>query len=100
MQDRFGPYGLEIIGISYEQGTFEEQIIKVERIRQRLGINYRLLVGSDFIHCPVRNQFGISAYPTLVLLDDNGCIIWRSEGLGGHQIEELEAIVKQKLNVQ
>ncbi|HEV3202974.1 MAG TPA: redoxin domain-containing protein [Gemmataceae bacterium] len=100
MQDRFGPYGLEIIGISYEQGTFEEKTQKVDRVRQRLGINYRLLMGGDFIQCPVRNQFGITAYPTLVLLNENGRIIWRSEGLGGPQIEELDAIVKQKLNVR
>jgi thiol-disulfide isomerase/thioredoxin len=99
-QDRYGPYGLEVIGIAYEQGAPEERVQKVERVRQRLAINYRLLMGSDPVQCPVRVQFGIQAYPTLVLLDDNGRIIWRSEGLGKDSIAELETIFKQRLGIR
>jgi thiol-disulfide isomerase/thioredoxin len=99
-QDRYGPYGLEIIGIAYEQGTPEERVQKVDRVRQRLQINYRLLMGSDPMQCPVRVQFGVQAYPTLVLLDDNGRIIWRSEGLGKDSIAELETIFKQRLGLR
>jgi thiol-disulfide isomerase/thioredoxin len=99
-QETYGPYGLEIIGIAYEQGTAEERALKVNRVRQRLAINYRLLMGSDPVQCPVKVQFGVQAYPTLVLLDDNGRIIWHSEGLTKDSIAELETIFKQRLGVR
>jgi hypothetical protein len=98
-QQTLGPFGLEVVGIAYEQGTPEERSQKVSRVRQRLGINYRLLMGSER-DCPVRTQFGVLAYPTLVLLDDQGRIIWRSEGLGPDQLREVESIIKQRLGVE
>src|SRR5262249_37421478 len=99
-QQLYGAYGLEVVGIAYEEGTPQERCQKVNRLRQRLGINYRLLMGSDRSQCPVKIQFGVVAFPTLVLLDEDGRIIWRSEGLGAGQIEELENIIKQRLGVR
>ncbi len=98
-QQSYGSYGLEVIGIAYEEGTPKERVQKVNRVRQRLGAGYRQLLGSDG-DCPVRTQFGVLAYPTVVLLDDQGRIIWRSEGLGPDQIREVEIIIKQRLGVQ
>jgi thiol-disulfide isomerase/thioredoxin len=95
---RYGPYGLEVIGIAYEEGTPQEQVVKVNRVRIAKQINYRLLMGSDFDTCPVRSQFGVRRFPTLVLLDGNGRIIWRSEGLSKDQALELETLIRQHLN--
>jgi thiol-disulfide isomerase/thioredoxin len=99
LQQRYGRYGLEVVGVAYEDGTALEQVQKVNRVRQRLEINYRLLMGSDRLTCPVRTQFAVSHWPTLVLLDENGRIIWRGEGLEGPQIRELENVIKQRLGV-
>jgi thiol-disulfide isomerase/thioredoxin len=99
-QQSYGPYGLEVVGIAYEEGTPQERVQKVNRVRQRLGINYRLLMGGDRATCPVRTQFGVLAFPTVVLLDETGRIIWRSEGLGPDQIREVEIILKQRLGVR
>lgn len=100
LQYRYGSYGLEIVGIAYEDGTLPEQIQKVSRVRNRLGINYRLLLGSDRATCPVRTQFQVRNWPTLVLLDEQGNIIWRSEGLDLSQLRELEIIIRQRLGVR
>ena len=100
LQRTYGPAGLEVVGIAYEEGTPMEQAQKVNRVRQRLQINYRVLLGSDRAQCPVRTQFGVINWPTLVLLDESGRIIWRSEGLEAPQIKELDAIIKQRLNVR
>ncbi len=99
LRDRYGPYGLEILGIAYETGAVREQVTRVDRIRQRLGINYRLLLGGG-AQCPVRTQFGVRAFPTLVLLDENNRIIWRSEGLERRQAEDLEYLIQQRLGVR
>jgi thiol-disulfide isomerase/thioredoxin len=104
LQDRYGRYGLEVLGIDYEHGPPQEQLQKVNRVRQRLAINYRLLLGTDNPdeppRCPVRTQFAVSSWPTVILLDENSRIIWRSEGLDAQKLQELEIIIKQQLGVR
>jgi thiol-disulfide isomerase/thioredoxin len=97
VQERYGPYGLEVVGIAYESGTPAEQVRKVNDTRTRLRMNYRVLLGSDRDTCPVRRQFGVRAWPTLVLLDENGRIIWRGEGFDAQHMRELEGVIQQKL---
>jgi thiol-disulfide isomerase/thioredoxin len=97
LQQRYGGSGLEIIGIAYEDGTPNEQVQKVNRVRTWKEINYRLLLGAERDVCPVRTQFGVVNYPTLVLLDESGRIVWRAEGLDGKQLRELESIIRQRL---
>jgi thiol-disulfide isomerase/thioredoxin len=97
MQERYGPFGLEVVGIAYESGTPAEQTRKVNDVRQRMQINYRVLLGSERETCPVRRQFGVKAWPTMVLLDDTGRIIWRGEGFDQQHVRELEVVIRQRL---
>jgi thiol-disulfide isomerase/thioredoxin len=100
LQDRYAASGLEVVGIAYEDGTLPEQIRKVQNVRDNLGINYRLLLGGDLLTCPVKTQFAITKFPTLVLVDENSRIIKRYEGLDAYQIQELEMVIKQQLRVR
>ena len=100
LQERYGPYGLQVVGIAYEEGPPAEQVQKVNRVRQRLGMNYQVLMGADRGQCPVRAQFAVANWPTFVLLDEGGRIIWRAEGLDANQMRELEIIIKQRLGVR
>jgi thiol-disulfide isomerase/thioredoxin len=98
LQQKYGADGLEVIGIAYEDGSPAEQVQKVARVRDRLHVNYRLLLGSGRgRECPVRSQFGVTEWPTLVLLDDQGRIIWWSKGLGPQQIRELDLVIQKRL---
>lgn len=93
LQARYGNQGLEVIGIAVESmGTAQEQAYRVNSMIQRLQINYRQLLstGTD---CPVRTQFQISSVPTLILVDQNGWILWRNNS----QFDELERRIQQKL---
>src|SRR5438309_9197060 len=101
LQQRYGGYGLEIVGVAYEQGgSWPEQVQRVDRVRQRLRINYRLLLGSGS-QCPVQTQFQIASLPTLVLVDESDQIIWRHEGgLDRARLNELETIVKRQLGMR
>jgi thiol-disulfide isomerase/thioredoxin len=94
-------YGLEVIGIAEERGESSDHARKVNSVRQRQGINYRLLLGGGLDNdCPVRNEFAIKSYPTLVLLDDTGRLLWRSEGLDEAKLRELHGIIRQQLRIR
>jgi thiol-disulfide isomerase/thioredoxin len=101
LQDRYGRYGLEVVGIDYERdSTPQEQILKVRGARQRYGINYQILLGGESDRCPVRAQFAVRNWPTSFLVDENNRVIWSSEGLGPQQLRELEAIIRQRLGIR
>ena len=97
LQNQYGQAGLEVVGIACEgAGNFDEQSRRVQSVGQRLQINYRQLMSGE--GCPVRSQFNIRAIPTLILLDQNGWILWRHEGaLNAFDREELELLIKRRL---
>jgi cytochrome c biogenesis protein CcmG/thiol:disulfide interchange protein DsbE len=96
-QNRYGPNGLEVIAVAYEDGQLSEQIRKVQAVRDRLNINYRLLLGGEVTSCPVRVQFRVTGFPTLVLLDEHNRIVWRHQGLDTYKLQELELLIKQQI---
>jgi thiol-disulfide isomerase/thioredoxin len=97
LHESFGPYGLEVIGIAYEDGTPTQRVEKVNRVCKISNVRYRMLMGADRYTCPVRVQFAVNSYPTLVLLDENGRIIWRGEGNYPEHFQELDIILRQRL---
>jgi thiol-disulfide isomerase/thioredoxin len=110
LNNTYHDYGLEIIGVAEEQGNSMDHARKVAGIRQRYSVNYRLLLGNGAdADCPMTTEFGIRAYPTLVLLDDTGRILWRSEGLidprdppniPPRKLKELEGIIRSQLGIR
>jgi thiol-disulfide isomerase/thioredoxin len=100
LQQSYGPYGLEVIGIAYESGTFEQQANRVKGVRDRMGINYRLLLGGPQGQCPVKNQFQVERFPTLILLDETGQIVMRKEGLDSQHLEELKFEIRRRLGLR
>lgn len=97
LHNAYGATGLEIVGIAYEAGTPLEQKDKVNAVRRRNNIGYRLLLAGDGKKCPVKAQFLVRGFPTLVLLDESGKIIWQHEGNDPERLEELKIIIRQRL---
>jgi thiol-disulfide isomerase/thioredoxin len=100
LQQQYGPRGLEVIGVAYESGTPAEQTRKVNDVRNRLHMNYRVLLGGEKERCPVRTQFAVRAFPTMVLVDETGRIIWRGEGADQQHLRDLEIVIQQRLMVR
>ncbi len=100
LQSQYGGAGLEVVGIAYEkEDTFEEQARHVSAAAQRRQINYRLLLGGGS-HCPVQTSFNVRLFPTLILVDENGWVIWRHPGRPDRvQLDELELIIKRRLGL-
>jgi len=101
LQDRYGRFGLEVIGVDYEGDVPpQDQVMKVRGARQRYGINYRVLMGGNQDTCPVRAQFGVRNFPSVFLIDESNHVIWSAEGFSRQQARELEIIVRQRLGVR
>jgi thiol-disulfide isomerase/thioredoxin len=102
LHDWYGRQGLEIIGIAYEQEpTYAAQVRTVEAARRELGINYRLLMGFGMPTCPVKRDFEVKGFPTLVLLNDKGQVIWRKEGMPSEpEFEQLKVIIRKELGIR
>ncbi len=98
LQNKYGGQGLEVVGIAYErEGSAQEQAHKVNEVCQKLLINYRQLLGSGD-SCVVKTQLGVRAYPTLILLDEQGNILWRHVGaLDSNSREELERLIQTRV---
>jgi thiol-disulfide isomerase/thioredoxin len=102
LHNKYSRHGLEIIGVAYEKGTLEEKQQALERASQRnnLTFNYRVLFGGGGgrVPCPVAEQLECnSTYPTLVLLDETGKIIYRAQGLDERAAYELEMAIHHQL---
>jgi thiol-disulfide isomerase/thioredoxin len=97
LKNRYGSQGLEIVGIACEQGgTTEFQADRVNEVRQKQLINYRLLLDGD--NGIAQTNLKVDRFPTLILLDDQGRILWRRVGkLGGLRRDELENLIRAEL---
>ncbi len=98
----YGRQGLEIIGIAYErEPTFAAQVRTVDDSIRTLGIQYRVLMGPRSDTCPVLRDFGVTGFPTLVLLNDQGQIIWTKVGAPNDaEFEQLKVIIRQELGIR
>lgn len=98
MYERFG---LQVVGLAYEPGSFNEQAARVRDTQSRKGMNYISLIGTGD-SCPVRRQFDVHSFPSLVLVDESGQVIWRSpkgQGVGIDTLREAELAIRQGLKL-
>src|SRR5262249_27624183 len=80
LQKRVGTGKLKIVGVACEQGPPAERVKRVTDEARRLGINYQLLLSGMDGPCPLQEALHIQAFPTLVLVDRQGRIVWRDQG--------------------
>ena len=101
LQADYGKHGLEVIGVTYEPGaTISEKQQNLNEGLRRYSLNprYPLVFGGDGKgECPVAKRLEVHRYPTLILLDETGKIIWRNEGLEPKKANELAWKIYEKL---
>lgn len=102
MQDNFGPYGLIVVGIHYPRSG-NQDVAYVTKACEGMHINYPVLLGSDRPDrpCPVRSQFRVTGFPTLVLLNENGTVLWQHVGgLEQQDVSELDQAIRKYLGLR
>jgi thiol-disulfide isomerase/thioredoxin len=79
LQSKFGPQGLEVVGISIDSGSIKDQTNRAKMLCYRLQTNYRQLLGQND-KTNICGQFAVQLFPSLILIDDTGRILWRHVG--------------------
>lgn len=101
LHQQYAGHGLEIVGIAYEhEASPRTQVERVENIRNRAALPYRLLMGSEEQNCPVRSEFRIQGFPTLVLIDENGRIVWQKTGPTEMDLRDLDSRIRAGLGLR
>jgi thiol-disulfide isomerase/thioredoxin len=93
LQDRFGTQRLKVVGIAYEQGPAEGRSASLAATVRRLGINYPVLLGPSDGSCPLQAALHVQAYPTMILVDRQGRILWRDQGSTPTTLARLDRVV-------
>lgn len=94
LYERYKSKGLEILGIAYESGSVESQLKQWKKAIAEDQINW-----IQVLNTPQNNLvklFGISSYPTKILVDPTGNILFRSNGSAVELKKQLAAIFDQK----
>lgn len=99
LHQQYGTRGLEVIGIAIEKGQDERREAEaVSKFCSSMQIGYRQLMGRSG-GFDVGKQFRVTGYPTLMLLSEQGDIIWHHVGrLEPGDMSELERLIQNRLN--
>jgi thiol-disulfide isomerase/thioredoxin len=93
LQKQFGSDRLTVLGVAYEEGPREERTAAVSEVAQRLKINYPLVLGGLDGPCPLQTALNVKSYPTMVLLDRYGRILWRDQGGSPATLARLDRVL-------
>jgi thiol-disulfide isomerase/thioredoxin len=99
LQRRLASDNVQIIGIAYEEGAMVDRQKKVAMAADRYGVNFPLLMGGKggADACPVRKSLGVQVYPTMVLLDRDGRVLWRDQGTTPATMGRLDRVLASHL---
>jgi thiol-disulfide isomerase/thioredoxin len=97
LYNKYHAWGLEVVSIANESGSIEQQVAQIRGMRGRYVIPYPTLLATG-PRCPVLTQFDIHAYPTVILLDENGEITFRSrDGFSDRDYQEVAFEIDRRL---
>jgi thiol-disulfide isomerase/thioredoxin len=97
LQADYGASGLELVGLACEpDAPFTTRAREVELVSRKKEMNYRVYLEREGHVGDVQRLFNVGYYPTLVLLDRSGTILWRG-GATDTDLARLEGTIKQYL---
>jgi len=94
LQKQMGSTKFKVIGIACEQSPIPERAEKVASEAERLGINYPILLsGMDGRPCPLLESLKVQNYPTMLIVNREGRILWRGQGATPSVLSKLDRLV-------
>lgn len=94
LQGRYGAHGLQLVGVVCDDTPQQERVAQASKYQRDHNLNYALYVEPGPEPGSVRDRFEIQSYPTVLLLDAVGNVVWR-----GHPSNRaaLESAIKRHL---
>jgi thiol-disulfide isomerase/thioredoxin len=98
LQERMKDKRLAVIGIACEQDSPEHSSKRVAAVARKLEINYPVLLSRNDGSCPLQDALHISAFPTMVLVDREGRVVWRDQGATPATLARLDNVLDASSN--
>ncbi len=100
LQERYGDKKLRVLGIAAARSpNFEQESRAVREAAAKLGINYSVLLSeADGKDCPLQGALHIQAYPTMILVDRSGQILWRAKGAEVATLNRLDKVLAARVD--
>jgi thiol-disulfide isomerase/thioredoxin len=92
LQERMGKR-LTIVGIACESDAPQASSAKVSETVRRLKVNYPVLLSRNDGSCPLQEALHIQAFPTMILVDRQGRVLWRDQGATPATLARLDRII-------
>ncbi len=97
LDEQYRRRGLTILGIACENGDVDDAMDLANQYRDNNRIGYNLLVEPVSGSSPLRSTFGVRSFPTLILLDRNGRLLYRGTSADDRTIDELTRAIANQL---
>jgi 1,2-phenylacetyl-CoA epoxidase catalytic subunit len=88
--ERYDPEGLTIIGVHTPEFFWERSTERVAAATRKLGIRYAVVQDND---AAIWARYGVRGWPTTVLIDRHGILLYRHIGEGAYR--ETEAVIQR-----
>jgi len=98
IQQTLGGKKVQVVGIACERTPAKDRAANVARSLKERKINYPVLISSMDGTCPVQDAFQIQFYPTLVLVDRQGRVLWREQGATDVTLARMDRFILKNLN--
>lgn len=95
LQSRYGAAGLQVVAVLCDELPFAPRLQAAQRYAAVYQVNYPVYVEPGASPGRVRDAFGVEGYPTAVVLDGQGQVLWK--GHPGRK-QELENVIRQHLH--
>ncbi len=79
IQSRYAISGLQVIGVICDEASLKDRLSLAAKYQRHFGMNYLLYAEPGQEPGAVRNRFlgAQDGYPTAVLLDEQGKVVWK-----------------------
>jgi len=93
VQSRYAAAGFQVVAVLCDDLPRKERAAAAGKYARDNNVNYAVFVEPGASPGDVRDQFDVAAYPTAVLLDANGTVLWKGDPVKDKS--QLDAAVKK-----
>jgi len=100
LHQKYSARGLHIVGAAAEHGTRGAQLQTLNQARDANKIQYTAVLcpGALGEACPLRSAFNVSSFPTFVLIDRSGRVLFTGQGANEETLVRLDQAIGSYLS--